>query len=104
MNEIPVNETIRYIAGTEQPLSAEIGIVEEGSTRWLYDVGNGDTPIAGLTGAYHIGLSHFHADHIGNIGRLRVRELYVSKETYGHLPPEMAGACSFPIRIGSVTM
>ena len=81
--------------------------MQDGSTRWLYDVGNGDAPISGLNGSYHVVLSHFHADHIGNIGRIRAGELYVSRETDRHLPREIRSArrihvVTEPIRIGGL--
>ncbi len=107
MNEILVNEKISYIEATHNPLSADIGIVQGENDRWLYDVGNGEASISGLNGSYNVVLSHFHADHIGNIGRLHVKELYLSKETYKHIPKAMADACGIhivtePIMIGNL--
>ena len=89
MNEKTINDKISYMEATENPLSADIGIVKDGEESWLYDVGNGDSAISGLDGSYNVVLSHFHPDHIGNIGKLNVRDLYVSKETYRYLPKDM---------------
>ena len=85
MNAITINDRIRYIEAADDPLSADIGIIRQDDSTWLYDVGNGEKNIAGLDGCYHIVLSHFHADHTGNIDRLRSESLYVSKETYDHV-------------------
>ena len=107
MNEIIVNEKISYIEASDNPLSAEIGIVKEENASWLYDVGNGENSISGLNGSYNVILSHFHADHIGNIGKICVKDLYLSKETYEYLPKATATACSIhivtePINIGNL--
>lgn len=85
MNEIAVNEKISYIECNENPLSSDIGIIREGGATWLYDVGNGEKNITGLSENYHIVLSHFHQDHVGNIDKLKVEKLYVSNETYRHI-------------------
>ena len=85
MSLISINDRISYIAASDNPLSADIGIIRNDDGVWLYDVGNGEQNISGMTDDYHIVLSHFHADHIGNIGRIRRKSLYVSKETYRHV-------------------
>lgn len=107
MNKILVNEKISYIEASDNPLSADIGIIKENDVTWLYDVGNGEASISGLNGSYNVVLSHFHADHIGNIGRIQTKELYLSKETYGHLPKGMAATGGIhivtePINIGNL--
>ena len=80
-----VNNKIKSSDSAEDPLSAEIGIITEASGIWLFDVGNGEANIAGLTDRYNIVLSHFHADHTGNLDRLTVENLYVSKTTFDHV-------------------
>ena len=71
MEEIRISDAISYIGASDNPLSADIGIIRREDGTWLYDVGNGEKNIAGLDGSYRIVLSHFHADHTGNIGRIR---------------------------------
>ncbi len=85
MSVVTINDRIRYIEASEQPLSAEIGIIRAEGGLWLYDVGCGAERVAGLTESYRIVLSHFHADHVGNLDALRAEALYVSAETYRHV-------------------
>ncbi len=82
---VNISDNISYVEAADDPLSADIGIIRNGSETWLYDVGNGEKNISGLNGSYHIVLSHFHADHTGNISRIRSESLYVSNETYAHV-------------------
>ena len=82
-----INEKICYIPCSENPLSADIGMIRENGETWLFDVGEGMENIASLldTGEkYHVVLSHFHQDHMGNIGRIPAVEIYASKETFKH--------------------
>ena len=82
---IAINDRISYIEASDDPLSADIGIIKSGEESWLYDVGNGEENAYGLTGSYNIVLSHFHSDHTGNIERVSAKELYVSSETFKHV-------------------
>lgn len=85
MKEIVINEKISYIECSDDPLSADIGIVRDGNEVWLYDVGSDDRAVSELTGNYKIVLSHFHQDHTGNMGKLRIKEVFVSDETKRHV-------------------
>lgn len=80
-----INSKISYIAASNIPLSSDIGIINNGNRVWLYDVGNDSTSIQSLTGKYHIVLSHFHLDHIGNLNQLNVDNLYVSRNTFEYI-------------------
>ena len=82
---IAISDNISYIEATDEPLSADIGIVRDGGKIWLYDVGNDERAVSGLKDSYRIVLSHFHADHTGNLERLKAEALYVSKETGAHV-------------------
>ena len=82
MNMTRINKNISYIKSSEEPLSADIGIVETPNGKWLFDVGNNPISISDLTDSYNIVLSHFHIDHTGNLDKLIEKDLYVSKETY----------------------
>ncbi len=85
MNPIAISEKISYIPCSDDPLSADIGIICDGDETWLYDVGADERAIAGLTGSYSVVLSHFHQDHTGNLERLNTKALYVSGETKRHV-------------------
>ncbi len=81
----PIDEKISYIECSENPLSADIGIIRDQGRIWLYDVGSDETKLPQLKEECSVVISHFHQDHTGNIGRVRFRELFVSKESYRHL-------------------
>lgn len=85
MNEIIINEKISYIEASENPLSADIGIIRDNGITWLYDVGNGDNKVDEPNQRYNVVLSHFHKDHTGNIEKIQINELFVSKETFKHI-------------------
>lgn len=100
VREIAINEKISYLEGTENPLSADIGIIRNGDTLWLYDVGSGERAISKLTGSYHVVLSHFHQDHTGNLGKLSIAEAFVSPETKRHV--QMGTVVDRDLFIGSL--
>lgn len=82
---LSINDRIRCREASRDPLSADIGIIRAGDAVWLYDVGCGEDNLSGVPESECVVLSHFHADHTGNIGRIRTERVYVSKETYGHV-------------------
>lgn len=85
MKEIVINEKISYLEHTDDPLSADVGIIREGGEIWLFDVGNDVRNIDELTGKYNVVLSHFHQDHVGSLEKIGIQKLYVSKETQNHV-------------------
>ena len=85
MKEIRINDKISYIECSEDPLSADVGIIREPDGIWLYDVGNDVRNLEGLDGKYNVVLSHFHLDHVGSLEKLNVQTLFLSKETQKHL-------------------
>lgn len=48
-------------------------------------MGGDPRAVSELNGSYRVVLSHFHRDHVENLSRLRVEELYVSGETRRHV-------------------
>ena len=100
MKENIINEKISYIECSEDPLSADIGIIRDGDTTWLYDVGGDEGAVSELTGDYHVVLSHFHQDHTGNIGKIAVKEAFVSDETKHHI--KMGTVADRDIYIGNL--
>lgn len=85
MNEIRINEKISYIKGTENPLSADIGVIRDGGIIWYFDVGCGEKCMPAMDENCNIVLSHFHQDHIGNIDKMKFKELFVSNQTYKYV-------------------
>lgn len=100
VKEIVINEKISYIECSDDPLSADIGIIRNGDAVWLYDVGSDERAISELTGNYNIVLSHFHQDHTGNIGKLNIKEAFVSHETKHHV--QMGTIADKDIYIGNL--
>ena len=100
MSLITINDAISYIEASDDPLSADVGIVKTDGGVWLYDVGNDERALSGLTGSYYVVLSHFHADHTGNIEKVRAELLYVSKETFRHV--RMGTVVSADISVGDL--
>ena len=100
MKENIINEKISYIECSDDPLSADIGIIRDGDAVWLYDVGSDERAISELTGKYNVVLSHFHQDHTGNIGKLNIKEAFVSGETKRHV--QMGTVADKDIYIGNL--
>ena len=100
MKENIINEKISYIECSDDPLSADIGIIRDGDAVWLYDVGSDERAISELTGNYNVILSHFHQDHTGNIGKLNIKEAFVSPETKRHV--QMGTVADEDIYIGNL--
>ena len=85
MTSIKISDKISYIKASENPLSADVGIINVCGATWLYDVGNNEDIPKSLRGEYNVVLSHFHADHIGNIDKIRAKDIYLSAATYAHV-------------------
>jgi len=85
VDEYRISERISVIPGTENPLSADVGVIQTPSGCWLYDVGNGATVAHALPPCIGVVLSHFHPDHVGNIGQIRTAPILLSNETQKHL-------------------
>ena len=100
MKENIINKKISYIECSDDPLSADIGIIRDGDAVWLYDVGSDERAISELTGNYNVILSHFHQDHTGNIGKLNIKEAFVSPETIRHV--QMGTVADKDIYIGNL--
>ena len=100
MKENIINEKISYIECSDDPLSADIGIIRDGDAVWLYDVGSDERAISELTGNYNVVLSHFHQDHTGNIGKLNIKEAFVSPETKRHV--QMGTVADKDIYVGNL--
>ena len=88
-NIIRLNNLISYISPTENPLSANVVMIQGKVALWLYDVGN-HPDFPAIIDTYSYGrkvnaiLSHFHEDHIGNLPGMGVDEVYQGKYTHRH--------------------
>ena len=88
-NIIRLNNLISYISPTENPLSANVVMIQGKEALWLYDVGNHpDIPqvIEQFRDGRNVNviLSHFHEDHTGGLPDIAYNEIYQGKYTYRH--------------------
>lgn len=89
LQPIPITEDgiISYFPPQEDPLSANIGIIQGDKYTWLFDVGNGELALEAvnsITRPKNAVLSHFHPDHIGNIAKSEFENIYQGVFTYRH--------------------
>lgn len=79
---------ISYIPASSGPLSADVGIIEGKEFIYLFDVGVNEAVakfLNSLPKPKKLILSHFHPDHIGNIGRVICTECYIGANTANYL-------------------
>lgn len=84
---IPIAPDISYIPSSEEPLSANVVLMEGAQYLWLYDVGSAPevAEIIRRSGKRVCAvLSHFHPDHTGNLSRLDCEEIYQCRNTFGY--------------------
>ncbi len=76
---IGITEYLSYIPASKNPLSADVVLIEGNEYLYLYDVGNNEDVavyLDALPKKKKVILSHFHADHVGSIGRLSFETVY----------------------------
>jgi len=81
---IDIESGISYLPAGGPPLSADIGIINGEKHIWLFDVGNGPAALgalAELEGVKNAVISHFHPDHMGNLDKIDLNEIYLGKNT-----------------------
>jgi glyoxylase-like metal-dependent hydrolase (beta-lactamase superfamily II) len=74
-----LTERISYLPASNDPLSADVGLVRGDGAWWIFDAGAcGEAArlIERLPGEKNVVLSHFHQDHAGNLGRIVCSRLY----------------------------
>lgn len=83
-----ITKRISYIPASTDPLSADVGIIEGEEFLYLFDVG-ADEAVAEflnmLPKPKKLILSHFHPDHMKNIGRIDYVEGYIGANTANYL-------------------
>lgn len=95
-----LSERIQYLPATENPLSADVGIVRGDRRDWIFDVGSSETAFRLLQECRpekNIVLSHFHGDHTGNMARIDFCQLYCGSWTRSRLQlgTEVCGPVAF---------
>lgn len=79
-----IGKRIRYLPATNEPLSADVYLIDGDKYCYFYDVGSNENSL------HHINqirkekvvvLSHYHKDHTGNIEEIQYHDLYVGKKT-----------------------
>ena len=81
---IQISERISYWKATEEPLSADIGVVTGDKYIWVFDAGDGEEAlrcVCSLEAPVNLVLSHFHKDHIGNVEKMNYSNLYQGAHT-----------------------
>lgn len=80
-----ITNKISYIKATDNPLSADIGIIDGNKYCWIFDVGNCEEArlkLSDIQKPKAVVLSHFHPDHIGNLDKISWDKLYCSDNTF----------------------
>ena len=82
---IRICDRISYIKASEEPLSADVGIIEGDECVWLFDLGCSDDAaetINGIEKPKNAVISHFHPDHMGNLGKVNFSEVFLGANTF----------------------
>lgn len=108
-NIIRLNNLISYISPTENPLSANVVMIQGKEALWLYDVGNHpDIPqvIEQFRDGRNVNviLSHFHEDHTGGLPDIACNEIYQGKYTYRHTEKGVIVQDNIYIQDGDVSL
>jgi glyoxylase-like metal-dependent hydrolase (beta-lactamase superfamily II) len=115
-NRIAVPEQISYIKASHNPLSADVILVEGQECLYVFDVGKNEQVAEYLNSIPKKKrgiLSHFHTDHMGNIGRVEWENVYFGANTekyFQHYIPdyaaqrftELPGALSLALGTGAL--
>jgi len=91
---------IRRIPAVDAPLSADAFIIEGDARYYVFDVGASDAAHAGISALdtpVWVILSHFHADHIGNMSRLSPEKILAGARTCKYV--ENAALVDAPLTI-----
>ena len=121
IEQINITEQISYIKASDNPLSADVILMDGQEYLYVFDVGNNEQVAEYLNAIpkkKRVILSHFHTDHIGNIGRVDWESVYFGTNTekyfqhyipdyaaqrFAELPAALAGALTGTAEDDSVT-
>lgn len=116
---IKITEQISYIKASDNPLSADVILVDGQEYLYVFDVGNNEQMAEYLNEIpkkKRVILSHFHTDHMGNIGRVQWENVFFGANTekyfqhyipdylaqrFAELPLALAGALAGEAAEGS---
>lgn len=96
IEQIKITEQISYIKASDEPLSADVILVEGKEYLYVFDVGNNEQVAQYLNSIpkkKRVILSHFHTDHMGNIGRVQWETVFFGVNTekyFQHYIPDYA--------------
>lgn len=96
VEQIKITEQISYIKASDNPLSADVILVEGQEYLYVFDVGNNEQVaeyINSLPKKKRVVLSHFHTDHMGNIGCVAWETVFFGANTekyFQHYIPDYA--------------
>lgn len=80
-----IGKRIKYLPATNEPLSADVYLIDGDKYCYIYDVGNNENSLQYINQPGKekvVILSHYHKDHTGNIEGIHYRDLYVGNKTY----------------------
>jgi len=84
IEQIKIADYISYIRASDNPLSADVILIEGQKYLYVFDVGNNEQVakyLNSLPKKKRVILSHFHTDHMGNIGRVNWNNVYFGANT-----------------------
>ena len=84
---ISIDKRLSYWKASQDPLSADVGVLEGDRYTWIFDVRNSPEAadcIRSLSRPKRVVLSHFHQDHIGNWREVEFETLYQGAYTFQH--------------------
>ena len=96
IEQIKITERISYIKASDNPLSADVILVDGQEYLYVFDVGNNERVAEYLNAIpkkKRVILSHFHTDHMGNIGRIEWESVFFGANTekyFQHYIPDYA--------------
>ena len=96
IEQINITEQISYIKASDNPLSADVILVDGQEYLYVFDVGNNEQVAEYLNAIpkkKRVILSHFHTDHMGNIGRVQWENVFFGANTekyFQHYIPDYA--------------
>jgi len=82
---LKITNNIEYLPSSNEPLSADVYVIRGAKNNYIIDTGSNDEAFKIIEGIKNkiIIITHFHADHIGNLSRIDIPDanLYVGKYT-----------------------